>query len=256
MKGYKVTNPDSTCRGHLFEVDKEYKVKGELSICNNGFHFCEKATSCFEYYSFDPKNRVFEVEALGKTQTEGDKTATDHIKIIRELTWLETITIVNSGVANTGRNNSGDSNSGYRNSGNRNSGNWNSGNWNSGNRNSGDSNSGYRNGGAFCTETNPMLRLFDKETNITIKEWEQSEACQTLSELLVPNIWIYSSNMSEEEKKKHPKHEVTDGYLKTISMHEAWSNMWHNLSEERRNVFLTLPNFDKDKFKVITGIEV
>jgi len=73
---------------------------------------------------------------------------------------------------------------------------------------------------------------------------------------LNPNIWVWSSEMTEDEKKAFPGHETTGGYLKSISMQEAWTNMWGNLSEENKQVFLTLPNFNKDKFKEITGLEV
>jgi len=167
IKGYKVTNPDATCKGQKYEVGQEYKILGELVICENGFHFCQNPNYCFDYYAFDSKNRVFEVEALGDTITDGNKSVTSFIKFIRELTWMEVLGVINTGKDNTGRTNSGDSNSGDRNSGNwnsgyRNSGDRNSGNWNSGNSNSGDSNSGYRNSGAFCLDKEPILYLFDK----------------------------------------------------------------------------------------------
>ena len=152
----------------------------------------------------------------------------------------------NSGYRNSGDSNSGDSNSGYRNSG----------NWNSGDRNSGDSNSGYRNGGAFCTDKNPKLILFDKLTDINILDWENHDAVSIMSELLDFTIWVPSSVMSQEEKERYPKHETTDGYLKTKDVHEAWADMWNNLSDKKRKVFTDLPGFDSDKFFEITGIRV
>ena len=189
-------------------------------------------------------------------------------------------TYINSGIANTREENTGFMNSGYSNSGNRNSGDWNSGdwnsgdsnsgnwnsgdsnsgyrnsgNWNSGYRNSGDSNSGYRNSGAFCTDTNPKLILFDQLTNITVKEWEQMEVCQLMYSI-EPTIWVPMSIMTDEEKGSHPKYETTEGYLKTISMHEAWANFWHNLNEDKKKLFTSLPNFDAVKFKEITGITI
>jgi hypothetical protein len=162
----------------------------------------------------------------------------------------------NSGDSNSGNWNSGDRNSGDSNSGNWNSGNSNSGNWNSGNRNSGDSNSGYRNSGAFCTDINPKLICFDKQTDILIKDWEQSEAVSIMSELLENTIWVYSSQMTDNEKKANPKHETTDGFLKTKTTHEAWTDMWGNLSDKKKKVFYDLPNFDAKKFESITGIKV
>jgi len=166
----------------------------------------------------------------------------------------------NSGNWNSGDRNSGNWNSGYRNSGNwnsgyRNSGNWNSGNWNSGDRNSGDSNSGYRNSGAFCLDNNPYLVLFDKPTKIRVQDWEQSKAVRIMNEHLNQSIWVPMDMMSDEEKAKYPKYETTEGYLKTISLKDAWSNMWNNLGDENKQVFLDLENFDSDAFFQITGIK-
>ena len=180
----------------------------------------------------------------------------------------------NSGNWNSGDRNSGDSNSGYRNSGNWNSGNWNSGNWNSGDRNSGnrnsgyrnsgnwnsgdrnsgDSNSGYRNSGAFCTNPNPVIYLFDKPTDILVKDWEQSKAYDLMCRL-ENTFWIESSMMTEIEKQDYPSHKTTGGYLKTITLKEAWGNLWGNLDDASKNVFLSLPNFDANKFEEITGIK-
>ncbi len=172
MKGYKVFNPDWTCQDFQYEVGKVFEMDKPPVICHQGFHFCKKAADCFDYYSFDSRNKVAEVEALGEIETEDDKSCTNKIHIIRELSWYEVLDLVNTGSGNTGRSNSGnrnsgdwnsgnrnsgdrnsgDRNSGYcnsgnRNSGNRNSGDWNSGYCNSGNRNSGDCNSGNRNSG-------------------------------------------------------------------------------------------------------------
>ena len=149
LKGYKVFNPDWTCRGFQFEVGKVFEEDVEPSCCNRGFHFCTKASDCFNYYSFDSNNKVAEVEACGEVDTnnEDSKCCTNKIKIIREVSWQELLTIVNTGKDCTGLCNSGNWNSGDCNSGNCNSGDWNSGNWNSGNWNSGDWNSGNWNSG-------------------------------------------------------------------------------------------------------------
>ena len=135
-----------------------------------------------------------------------------------------------------------------------NSGYSNSGNWNSGDRNSGDSNSGYRNSGAFCTEVNPRAILFNQVSELTVREWENHEACRLMSNIDF-TIWVQGSIMTTEEKAQYPKWETTDGYLKTIPHKEAWSNFWNNLSEEKRNVFKTIPNWNKDIFEEITGIK-
>ena len=194
----------------------------------------------------------------------------------RRLTWPELLVLANEGKNNTGHSNSGNQNSGYQNSGNqnsgyrnsgdwnsgdRNSGDWNSGNqnsgnWNSGNRNSGDQNSGYRNSGAFCINPDPELYLFDKPSGMTVREWERSEAVGIMGNLLDLCLWIPAHAMSEEEKKSNPKYETTEGYLKTITIKEAWANMWGNLSEEKKAVFTSLKNFDAAIFEQLTGIKV
>ena len=149
MRGYKVFNSDWTCRGMQYEVGKSYKMEETPVICERGFHFCEKVIDCFEYYKFDSKNKVAEIEAYGELDFEkgGNKYCTNKIMIIRELNWHEVLDLVNTGKDCTGNRNSGNFNSGNWNSGNWNSGNRNSGNFNSGNRNSGNSNSGDSNSG-------------------------------------------------------------------------------------------------------------
>ena len=149
MKGFKVFNSDWTCRGFQFEVGKTFTEDVTPVCCDRGFHFCTKAADCFRYYSFDPDNKVAEVEALGDIDTNNDdsKCSTNKIHIIREITWQEVLDLVNLGKACTGLCNSGNRNSGNCNSGNRNSGDCNSGNRNSGNRNSGNRNSGDCNSG-------------------------------------------------------------------------------------------------------------
>ena len=288
IKGYKVFKPDFTAKENNFQYaeNTEYKHNGPIKICASGFHFCIKAQHCFSYYDFNPENIVCEVEALGKTDMheQDSKVCTDHIRIGRRLTWAEVLVVANDGANNTGHSNSGDRNSGNRNSGywnsgdsnsgnwnsgdrnsgnwnsgdrnsgDRNSGNWNSGNWNSGDRNSGDSNSGYRNSGAFCIDNNPFLILFDKPTTIRVREWENHPVHDVMRKL-DPTLWIPAYLMSDEEKAANPKYETADGYLKTISMKDAWKNLWPNLSDDKKKLFTSLPNFDAAKFKEITGID-
>ena len=149
IKGYKVFNSDWTCRGFQFEVGKTFKHKGEILLCGSGFHFCKKASDCFNYYTFDSKNKVAEIVAFDLVKTEGDKSVTNKIQIVREISWHELLDLVNSGENCTGFLNSGDSNTGNHNSGNFNSGYYNGGNYNSGNYNSSNYNSGECNTGGY-----------------------------------------------------------------------------------------------------------
>ena len=265
IKGYKVFNQDWTCRGFKYEVGKTYEHQGNIEMCGKGFHFCQKASDCFNYYSFDSRNKVAEVEAIGICETQGNKSVTDKIKIIKEISWEETLKIVNTGNRNTGNRNTGDWNTGNRNTGNRNTGNrntgnrntgdWNTGNCNTGDWNTGNWNTGDRNTGFFNTNT-PKQFIFNKETNLEFEEIKSLKGVKILNCNYENSWWVYSENMSEYEKEKHPEHETTGGYLKTIPFKDACRIMWDNLTQEEKEEVKKLPNFDNNIFKEITGIEV
>ncbi|HBG0624602.1 hypothetical protein PV669_11200 [Clostridioides difficile] len=151
IEGYKVFNPDWTCRNFKYEVGKTYEHDGDIEVCEAGFHFCQKAIDCFNYYSFDNKNKVAKIEAIGLIKTDGDKSVTNKITIVKEIEWEELLNIVNIGNNNTGYGNTGDYNTGYGNTGDYNTGYGNSGNWNTGNYNTGNHNTGYCNSGNWNT---------------------------------------------------------------------------------------------------------
>ena len=157
MKGYKVFNPDWTCRGFQYKVGETYEIEDKPKCCYMGFHFCLKASDCFSYYDFNSNNKVAEVEALGDIDSENNnsKHCSNKIRILRELTWQEVLELVNTGKDCTGLYNSGNYNSGNKNCGDYNSGDWNSGNYNSGNYNSGNKNCGdYNSGNKNCGDYN------------------------------------------------------------------------------------------------------
>ncbi len=149
VKGYKVFDPDWTCRGFQYQVGECYEIDEMPVVCEKGFHFCEKLIDCYDYYSFDENNKVAEIIAYGDIDIAENekKICTNKIKIERKINWNEVLAIVNTGKNCTGLGNIGNDNSGNDNSGDGNRGNRNSGDGNSGNRNSGDGNSGNRNSG-------------------------------------------------------------------------------------------------------------
>ena len=126
---------------------------------------------------------------------------------------------------------------------------------NTGIANSGNSNSGYRNSGAFCTDNNPRVRLFDVETDMGVREWENHPAYRLMARGLNFNLWVWESEMNDSEKEKFPNYKTTGGYLKNIPFKEGWANFWGNLSDEDKKEFTSLPNFDSAKFEHITGIK-
>ncbi len=149
IKGYKVFNSDWTCRGFQYEVGKIFEEDVTPSCCDRGFHFCLKASDCFNYYKFCSDNKVAEVVALGDVDyaDANTKCCTNRIRIVREIPWDEVLRIVNEGKDCTGLCNTGDCNTGNRNTGDCNTGNRNTGDWNTGNRNTGDCNTGDWNTG-------------------------------------------------------------------------------------------------------------
>ena len=258
MQGYKVFEPDWTCRGFQYAVGETFEEDVTPSCCNRGFHFCTELKDCFNYYSFDPNNKVAEIEALGEIDAEADgsKHCTNKIKIVREISWEEVLKMVNMGKANAGLCNSGDWNSGDWNSGNRNSGDWNSGNRNSGNRNSGDWNKTNFSSGCFNTKESKIL-MFNKPSDWTFRDWWNSEARYLLNKIQHNVLeWIWSDGMTDEEKEQHPEYETTGGYLKELDESECGQIWWNSLSDHEKDVIKSLPNFDSEIFEQVTGVHI
>ena len=300
IKGYKVFNPDWTCRGFQYEVGKTFEHAGDISMCGKGFHFCQKASDCFGYYSFNNNNKVAEVEALDLVESEGNKSVTNKIAILREIPWCELLTIVNEGKdctglcntgnRNTGNRNAGDWNAGNRNTGDCNTGDYNTGDWNAGDRNTGDRNTGDRNTGdrntgnrntgdyntgnrntgdyntgnwngcdfstGFLNSETPKMTMFNVPLDLDRDSILSLRGMRVLNWNFENAWWIYSQNMSDEEKELHPEHGTTGGYLKTVDFKTACKMMWAKLDDEDKAAVTSLPNFDKDVFKEITGIEI
>lgn len=116
---------------------------------------------------------------------------------------------------------------------------WNSGNWNSG----------------YCNTTEPTIRLFDHQTDITFSDFRNSRVynllCHIPSDCLT---WKYSEYMTDDEKATHPEHETTGGFLYLEkSDRQAW---WESLSDESKAAITSMPYFDAEKFFICTGIKV
>ena len=253
MEGYKVFEPDWTCRGFQYEVGKTFEEDVTPSCCNRGFHFCKELKDCFNYYPFNPDNKVAKVIALGEIDEESDdsKCCTNKIQIVEEISWEDVLRMVNLGKGNAGLCNSGDWNSGNRNSGNRNSGDWNSGDWNSG-----DWNKTCFSNGCFNTES-PKIFLFNKPSDWTYQDWLNSDARYILMNCPSNVIaWVWDDDMTDEEKEQHPEYSVTGGFLKHIEKETGRQMWWDGLSDRKKDIVMQLPNFDKDIFKEITGITV
>lgn len=105
-----------------------------------------------------------------------------------------------------------------------NNGDYNSGNYNNGKRNGGDYNKGDYNFGDYnfgCLNImKRTIKIFDKPSDWTFEDWWESGARNILDRI----------GHSQEE--------------------------WEKLSDDDKKVILEIPNFDAEKFKMITGIDV
>ena len=311
VHGFKVFRPDWTCdptgyNPKQYTCPGKFEEEGELDVCGHGMHFCQTAADCFNYYSFNSENKVAEVIAYGEVRTEGDKSCTDKLEIVREIPWDEVLRIVNlgkncTGCCNTGNRNTGDCNTGNRNTGDCNTGNRNTGDWNTGDCNTGDCNTGNRNTGncntgnwntgdcntgdcntgdcntgnwntgdwntgdwnkssfntgCFNTEEQKIL-LFNKPSDMTYRDWYESDARWLLNQIPKDVVeWIWSDNMTDEEKEQHPEYKTTDGYLKVLDESECGQIWWGSLSDRQKNIIKAIPNFDAEIFFQCTGIRV
>ena len=66
--------------------------------------------------------------------------------------------------------------------------------------------------------------------------------------------WIYTEDMTGEEKERHPNHETTGGYLKVLDESECAQIWWNGLTEELKEVIKSIPNYNRGIFEQITGI--
>ena len=275
VHGFKVFRPDWTCSPNgntkQYTCPGKFEEEVELDVCGHGMHFCQTAADCFNYYSFNSENKVAEVIAYGDVRTEGDKSCTDKLEIVREIPWDEVLRIVNIGKNCTGRCNTGNRNTGNRNTGNCNTGNCNTGNrntgdcntgdWNTGNCNTGDCNTGdwnksSFNTGCFNTEEQKIM-LFNKPSNMTYSEWLDSDARYLLNQIPKDVVeWVYEEDMTDEEKAAHPTYETTGGYLKVLDESECGQLWWGSLSDRRKEIIKAIPNFDAEIFFQCTGVRV
>ena len=278
ITGYKIFNPDWTCRGKVYTCPGIFEEDVEPVACKSGMHFCKKAIDCFSYYSFDPRNHIAEVIAYGTVVEYNDKCCTNKLEIVREISWSELLELINVGEGNTGIGNSGYYNSGYYNSGSRNSGHhnsgcWNSGNYNSGYYNSGSANSGYYNSGNYnsgdwnignynngCFNiAASKIYLFNKPSDWTLIDWLSSRAKRIMDRVPKNLAWVEFDQMTDEEKKVYPTAEITNGYLRKTPDDELAAirnEWWAGLSPSEKDEILKLPNFDARIFKEITMIDV
>lgn len=267
VKGYKVFNPNWTCLEFQYEVGKTYEMEGNPVPCKQGFHFCPIAVNCFNYYAFNPANKVAEVVAHGEIVEDDDKCVTNKIEIVRELTWYEVLKMVNKGEGNTGCDNGGNRNTGDYNKGNYNAGNhntgdyntghYNTGKYNAGNHNTGNRNTGSNNKGKYNTGCNNKGKYNAGNYNIgnyntgDFNLSSHTAGCFCTEE---PKIRLFDAETDITFAEWHLS--ITYEILQELDYYGSGASWWRTLSRDDKKIIVSMPNFDVEKFERIMGIEV
>lgn len=123
---------------------------------------------------------------------------------------------------------------------------------NSGNCNSGDCNSGDYNSGYFNTNSPDKIRLFNTWVDMTQEEFQEKYNIYADIPL---NRWVDKNDMTDKEKAEVDGWETMGGYLKTLEFKEA-CQIWWSENPDRHEDFTSLPAFNPEIFKEITGIDV
>lgn len=283
IEGYKIFNSDWTCRNKQYSCPGYFKEDVVPEVCVRGMHFFTDIESYFKLFPLKKDMRIAKVIAVGDID-EGLFTncCTNKIFIVEEIP-IRTIMgklnpggetnigYANIGEGNCGNNNIGDNNRGNNNIGMNNCGNYNSGNgnegyynvgsfnmgyYNTGDHNIGCSNSGYCNigdyntgsyneisysTGFFNTKEQPIY-MFNKPTKLSSFMIHKSEGMKLVHQLMtIYNIDFY-----------YNKNVIYSSYCKKLR-----NKAWHcTFTEKQKEAVLSLPNFDAEIFKKITGIDI
>ena len=99
--------------------------------------------------------------------------------------------------------------------------------------------------------------LFNKQSNMTYREWIGSDARHLLSQIQKNVVeLVYERNMTDAEKAAHPTYKTTGGYLKILDESECGQLWWNHLSTTQKEIVKSIPNFDAEIFFQCTGIRV
>ena len=80
---YKGFNQDWTCRGYQYEVGKTYVHKGDVKVCESGFHACEYPLDVLSYYN-PAVSKFAVVKMSGEISKDSDDTKIASAKITIE----------------------------------------------------------------------------------------------------------------------------------------------------------------------------
>ncbi len=90
---YKAFDKDFQCRGYQYKVGETYEHKGEVRVCNSGFHSCSYPMDVWNYYPI-LESRFAEVEVDGQLDThdEDSKISSSKLHVKAEINIAQMIT--------------------------------------------------------------------------------------------------------------------------------------------------------------------
>jgi hypothetical protein len=98
---YKIFKNDWKCRGYQYPFDKETSDMSEpnpshiavqdepVKMCESGFHFCQRALDCIDYYDLLADYKYAQVAASDVVITDGNKSVTNRLTLVKELSLEE-----------------------------------------------------------------------------------------------------------------------------------------------------------------------
>ncbi len=90
-KGYKAFGPEMKCRDKQYTENTLFEENCDPDPCNSGMHFCPNPLDVLNYYNHAPENVYAEVVSVGEQAIEGDKIATNKLKVKTKLKFTDLI---------------------------------------------------------------------------------------------------------------------------------------------------------------------
>lgn len=97
-KAFDITLNKLICRNYEFKEDKWSKDITDISLCEQGYHFCENLYFIFNFYPgvIDKDIAIYECEIGNKVIKGNDKSVTNKIKPVKRLYRKDIIKILNN----------------------------------------------------------------------------------------------------------------------------------------------------------------
>jgi hypothetical protein len=99
------------------------------------------------------------------------------------------------------------------------------------------------------------MMMFNKPTDMTYEEWQETRAFDLLSNMN-KSEWVWYDSMTNEEKTKYPSSKTCDGYLKEYTRKESATKWWNSLDKFDKAEIFGLPNFNLSVFNDIMELEI